>query len=59
MNIYNVPDDKRDREIHLKARRTALGELVVNIESDGIDISPAVLGAIYNDIEDINKMLEA
>lgn len=57
MDIYNVPDDKRDREIHLNARRHALTELLDSLAENGV-LSPAVSGQIHNDIEDINKMLE-
>ena len=59
MNIYNVPDDKRDREIHLKARKWALLELEQSLEEFDIPVSVAILGQVHNDIEDINKILEA
>ena len=57
MNIHNVPNDKRDAEIHLKARKLAILELQAGMEVVGIDVPVEILGAMYNDIEEINELL--
>ena len=59
MNKHNVPSDKRDAEIHLKARRTALLELDEQFEALGLDVDAKVLKVMISDIEEINKLLEA
>ena len=57
MNIANIPNDKRDAEIHLKARKLAIEELILSLEECGINMSAEALGAMYNDIEEINELL--
>ena len=57
MNKHNIPNDKRDAEIHINARIIHLNEMIESLNDCGIDISPPVLGAMYNDIEELNRLL--
>lgn len=57
MNIANIPNDKHEAEIHLKARRLAILELFEIFEVNNIDTNAYVLGAMHNEIEEVNELL--
>ena len=56
MNKYNIPDDKHDAEIHLKAMKEIILELFEKYECNGIAAS--IVGVMHNELlEEINKLL--
>ena len=57
MNKHNISGDKRDAALQLNARKSQITEMIESLNDCGIDISPPILGAMYNDIEEINKLL--
>ena len=57
INPYNIPNDNRDAEIHLKGMKEALLALFGEIESDCIEVECSVTGKIHSAVDDINKLL--
>ena len=53
----NIPQDKRDATIYLKARKDALIELNAVFDALGIDTMIHVLGTMHNEVERINELL--
>ena len=53
----NIPNDKRDATIYLKARKDALIELNAMFEDNDIETTAHILGAMLNEIERINELL--
>ena len=58
MDLNNISYDKTHAEIQLKARKQAILELMEQFEELGLDVCPAALGAMFNDIECIDRLLE-
>ena len=57
MNKANIPNDKRDAELYLKASKDALNDVLDTFLASDVAIVSFVIGTIYNDIEDIDKIL--
>ncbi len=53
----NIPSDKRDATIYLKARKDALIELNAMFEANDIETTAHILGTMLNEIERINELL--
>lgn len=58
MNIANIPNDKHEAEIHLRARKSAILELSGMFIENNIETTPQILGAMLNEIELIDRCLE-
>ena len=53
----NIPNDKRDATIYLKARKDALLELSALFDYEGIDTGMHITGTMHNEVERINELL--
>ncbi len=53
----NIPQDKRDATLYLKARKDALIELNEVFRVLGIETTAHITGTIYNEVEQINELL--
>lgn len=57
MNTNNISYDKAHAEIQLKARKQAILDLLEQFEELELDVCPAALGTMFNDIEQIDRLL--
>ena len=57
MDLNNISYDKAHAEIQLKARKLAITDLLEQFEELELDVCPAALGAMFNDIEQIDRLL--
>ena len=57
MNISNIPNDKRDEEIYLKAYRNAIRELNASFEESGIYKMTNVIITMNNEVWQVNELL--
>jgi len=53
----NIPNDKRDATLYLKARKDALIELNAMFEDNDIETTAHITGTMLNEIERINELL--
>ena len=53
----NIPNDKHDAAIYLKARKDALIELNALFDIDEVETIVHVLGTMHNEVERINELL--
>lgn len=57
MDVNNISYDKTHAEIQLKARKLAILELMEQFEELELNVCPAALGAMFNDIDKIDELL--
>ena len=57
MDLNNISYDKTHAEIQLKARKLAITDLLEQFEELELDVCPVALGAMFNDIEQIDRLL--
>ena len=55
----NIPNNKKDAEIFLKAKKIQLLELMVKIQNGEIETMTQVSGFIWNEIEQIDEAVES
>ena len=53
----NIPQDKRDATLYLKARKDALIELNAMFIEHSIETSVYIIGTMMNEVERINELL--
>ena len=52
----NIPNDKRDATLYLKAYKNAIIELSATFDANGIETSPHINGTMHNLVELINEL---
>lgn len=58
MDLNKISYDQGHADIQLKARKHQILELMEQFEELGLNVCPAALGAMFNDIEQIDRLLE-
>ena len=57
MDVNKIAYDQTRADIQLKARKHQIIELIEQFEELELDVCPAALGAMFNDIEQIDRLL--
>ena len=57
MDVNKISYDQTRADTQLKARKDQIIELMAQFEELELDVCPAALGAMFNDIEQIDRLL--
>ena len=55
---HNMPSDKRDAKIYLRARQAMLAELLLSVDENELNNISQLVGVIHSKNDKINEMLE-